>query len=57
MAVDEVQRAPGRFDHMHEAASVYVSVCPRTDTHLNYMINIALTKEFAITAISAGRAL
>jgi hypothetical protein len=24
-------------------------VCPRTDTHLTYMIDIALTTEFAIT--------
>ena len=25
-------------------------MCPRPDTHLTYMINIALTKEFALTA-------
>jgi hypothetical protein len=27
---------------------MYVSMCPRPDTHLTYMINIALTTEFAI---------
>jgi hypothetical protein len=26
------------------------SKCPRLDAHLTYMINIALTTEFAITA-------
>jgi hypothetical protein len=28
--------------------------CPRPDTHLTYMINIALTTEFAIDAGPAG---
>jgi hypothetical protein len=27
---------------------MYVGACPRTDTHLNYMIDIALTTEFSI---------
>jgi hypothetical protein len=27
-----------------------ITMCPRTDSHLTYMIDIALTTEFAITA-------
>jgi hypothetical protein len=27
-----------------------ITMCPGTDTHLTYMIDIALTTEFAITA-------
>jgi hypothetical protein len=27
-----------------------ITMCPRPDTHLTYMINIALTTEFALDA-------
>jgi len=27
-----------------------IAMCPRTDTRLNYMINIALTTEFLLAA-------
>jgi hypothetical protein len=27
-----------------------IMMCPRSDTHLTYMINIALTKEFSLAA-------
>jgi hypothetical protein len=30
-----------------------LSACRGTDTHLNYMINIAFTTEFAIAAVGA----
>lgn len=30
-----------------------ITICPRTDTHLTYMIDIALNTEFAITADGA----
>jgi len=30
-----------------------ITMCPRSDSHLTYMIDIALTTEFAITAGSA----
>jgi len=29
-------------------------MCPRADTHLTYMIDIALTTEFALTAQGAS---
>jgi hypothetical protein len=32
---------------------MYVSTCPRTDTHLTYMIDIALTTEFSLSADGA----
>jgi hypothetical protein len=32
------------------AGQVLMMVCPRTDTHLTYMIDIALTTEFALAA-------
>ena len=32
---------------------MYVGACPRADTHLTYMIDIALTTEFSL---AAGRA-
>lgn len=30
---------------------MYLGACPRTDSHLSYTIDIALTTEFAITAL------
>jgi hypothetical protein len=32
------------------AGQAMITMCPRADSHLTYMINIALTTEFAITA-------
>ena len=32
------------------AGQVLMMVCPRTDTHLNYMIDIALTMEFTLAS-------
>jgi hypothetical protein len=32
------------------AGQVMIAMCPRTDTHLTYMINITLTMEFALAA-------
>jgi hypothetical protein len=30
------------------AGQAMMTMCPRTDTHLNYMIDIALTTEFLL---------
>jgi hypothetical protein len=38
------------FPHNISAAQALMMMCPRTDTHLTYMIDIALTTEFALAA-------
>ena len=39
----------GPYQEMNTSRSEQSGLCPRPDTHLTYMIDIALTTEFAIT--------
>ena len=44
----EREIAPPRVQAGAESGKTHVDLCPRPDTHLTYMTNIALTTEFAI---------
>jgi hypothetical protein len=45
-ALDPVRVLP----HGISAGQLMITKCPRTDTHLNYMIDIALTTQFSLAA-------
>jgi hypothetical protein len=36
--------------HKIPAGQAMIAMCPRTDTHLTYMINIAMKTEFSLAA-------